>query len=102
MARPDHDRDQQYHAAARQDLRQRRNRANPVPSGGRGVREELRRQEGEVSGPEGADVAVRRRPATSAGVAMVRVILPYHLRTLAHVGAEVELDVLAPVTTRSI
>jgi hypothetical protein len=33
---------------------------------------------------------------------MVRVILPYHLRTLAQVGAEVELDVAAPVTTRSI
>ena len=33
---------------------------------------------------------------------MVRVILPYHLRTLAQVGAEVELDVPAPVTTRSI
>jgi sulfur-carrier protein len=33
---------------------------------------------------------------------MVRVVLPYHLRTLAHVGAEVALDVAAPVTQRSI
>ena len=33
---------------------------------------------------------------------MVRVILPYHLRTLAQTGAEVALDVLGPVTQRSI
>jgi molybdopterin synthase sulfur carrier subunit len=33
---------------------------------------------------------------------MIRVILPTHLRTLAHVGAEVELDVPAPVTVRSV
>ncbi len=29
---------------------------------------------------------------------MIRVILPPHLRTLAHVGSEVQLDVDAPVT----
>src|SRR3989441_13363060 len=33
---------------------------------------------------------------------MIRVVLPYHLRTLAHVGAEVQLDVEGPVTQRSI
>jgi hypothetical protein len=33
---------------------------------------------------------------------MIRVILPYHLRTLAHVGAEVALDVEGPVTQRSV
>jgi hypothetical protein len=33
---------------------------------------------------------------------MIRVVLPYHLRTLAQVGAEVQLDVPAPVTLRSI
>ena len=33
---------------------------------------------------------------------MIRVILPYHLRTLAQVGAEVQLDVPAPVTLRSL
>ena len=33
---------------------------------------------------------------------MIRVILPYHLRTLAHVGAEVQLDVDGPITQRSI
>jgi hypothetical protein len=33
---------------------------------------------------------------------MIRVILPYHLRTLAHVGAEVQLDVESPVTIRSL
>jgi hypothetical protein len=33
---------------------------------------------------------------------MVRVILPYHLRTLAHVGAEVTLAIDGPVTTRTL
>jgi len=33
---------------------------------------------------------------------MVRVMLPFHLRTLAGVGSEVQLEVAAPVTQRSI
>jgi molybdopterin synthase sulfur carrier subunit len=33
---------------------------------------------------------------------MVRVMLPFHLRTLAGVGSEVRLDVAAPVTQRTI
>jgi hypothetical protein len=33
---------------------------------------------------------------------MIRVILPYHLRTLAQVGAEVTLDFEGPVTQRSV
>ncbi|MFZ0299846.1 MAG: MoaD/ThiS family protein [Candidatus Sulfotelmatobacter sp.] len=33
---------------------------------------------------------------------MIRVILPQHLRTLAHVGSEVQLEVAAPVTQRSV
>ena len=33
---------------------------------------------------------------------MIRVILPYHLRNLAKVGAEVHLEVAAPVTATSI
>ena len=33
---------------------------------------------------------------------MIRVVLPYHLRTLANVGAEVTLDVAAPVTQRTV
>ena len=33
---------------------------------------------------------------------MIRVILPYHLQTLAHVHGEVTLDVASPVTQRSI
>src|SRR5205823_14044316 len=41
---------------------------------------------------------VRRGPDT----AMIRVVLPYHLRTLAHVGAEVQLDVEGPATQRSV
>jgi sulfur-carrier protein len=32
----------------------------------------------------------------------IRVMLPQHLRTLAHVGVEVQLDVEVPVTQRSI
>ncbi len=33
---------------------------------------------------------------------MIRVILPPHLRTLAHVQGDVELEVAAPVTQRSV
>jgi molybdopterin synthase sulfur carrier subunit len=33
---------------------------------------------------------------------MIRVGLPYHLRTLASVGGEVQIDVEGPVTQRSI
>jgi sulfur-carrier protein len=33
---------------------------------------------------------------------MIRVALPFHLRTLAHVGNEVTLEVGPPVTTRSV
>jgi hypothetical protein len=33
---------------------------------------------------------------------MVRVILPYHLRNLARVGAEVALEVAEPVTVRRV
>jgi len=32
----------------------------------------------------------------------IRVTLPYHLRNLAQVGAEVSLEVEAPITQRSI
>jgi molybdopterin synthase sulfur carrier subunit len=33
---------------------------------------------------------------------MIRVALPFHLRNLAHVGNEVELEVNGPVTQRSV
>jgi len=33
---------------------------------------------------------------------MIRVILPPHLRTLAHVGSEVTIEVDGPVTQRSV
>ena len=33
---------------------------------------------------------------------MIRVIIPQHLRTLAHVGSEVELELDRPVTLRSV
>ena len=34
--------------------------------------------------------------------ALIRVVLPYHLRTLAHVEGEVEIEVERPVTLRSV
>src|SRR5207237_4554097 len=33
---------------------------------------------------------------------MIRVILPQHLRNLAHVGSEVQVDVQGPITQRSV
>ena len=33
---------------------------------------------------------------------MIRVIIPYHLKTLSGVSGEVQLDVLDPVTLRSV
>jgi hypothetical protein len=33
---------------------------------------------------------------------MIRVVLPEHLRRLAHVGAELELQVEGPVTQRTV
>jgi len=35
-------------------------------------------------------------------ITMIRVILPFHLRNLAHIGAEVTLDISGPVTQRSV
>ena len=32
----------------------------------------------------------------------IRVVLPFHLRTLAQVGAEVQIEVAGPVTQRSV
>jgi hypothetical protein len=33
---------------------------------------------------------------------MIRVVLPAHLRTLARVGGDVEVDVRGPVTSRAV
>ncbi len=33
---------------------------------------------------------------------MIRIVLPYHLRALAQVGAEVQIDLAGPVTQRSL
>jgi hypothetical protein len=38
----------------------------------------------------------------SGAMRTVRVILPYHLRTLAQVGAEVEVEIGEPVTARRV
>src|ERR1051326_234756 len=57
-----------------------------------------RRRQLEADRPRPAGRAVGR----GADAAMIRVVLPYHLRNLAHVGAEVELAVAPPVSGRSI
>ena len=33
---------------------------------------------------------------------MIRVLLPYHLRNLAHIDGELQLDVAGPITQRSV
>jgi hypothetical protein len=33
---------------------------------------------------------------------MIRVVLPYHLRNLAQVGSEVELELAGPATVRTV
>ena len=33
---------------------------------------------------------------------MIRVVLPYHLRTLANIAGELQLNVTAPVTQRAV
>ena len=33
---------------------------------------------------------------------MIRVVIPYHLRNLAHVAGELQLDVDGPVTQRTV
>jgi hypothetical protein len=33
---------------------------------------------------------------------MIRVMLPHHLRTLAQVGSEVQLEVASPITQRTV
>src|SRR5436190_23391234 len=39
---------------------------------------------------------------TEPNAAMIRIVLPQHLRTLANVGAEVTVAVEGPVTQRSV
>ena len=40
--------------------------------------------------------------ANISKMSRVRVVLPYHLRTLARVGSEIEIEVAAPVTLRTV
>jgi sulfur-carrier protein len=42
------------------------------------------------------------RRAIEVCLAMIRVVLPFHLRTLAQISGEVELEVPAPVTQRAV
>ncbi len=39
---------------------------------------------------------------TGDAVRHVRVVLPYHLRNLAHVGSEIEVEIAGPVSVRSV
>lgn len=39
---------------------------------------------------------------TAAPTGKIRIILPPHLRTLAHVGREMTLEVTGPITVRSV
>jgi sulfur-carrier protein len=41
-------------------------------------------------------------PAQASSMHHVRVVLPYHLRNLARVGSEIELEVAGPVTVRTV
>src|SRR5436309_2594575 len=52
----------------------------------------------------GRDAATRRpyQQRTLYNAAMIRVVLPYHLRTLARVDGELQLEVESPVTVLSV
>src|SRR5687767_243162 len=43
-----------------------------------------------------------RAVGRSANIAVIRIVLPYHLRNLARVDGEVQFDVAPPVTVRSV
>src|SRR5260370_20425705 len=47
-------------------------------------------------------VACRKSVSGGPNTAMIRVMLPYHLRTLAHVGAEVTFEIEGAATQRSV
>src|SRR5262245_56316427 len=49
-----------------------------------------------------AGCKIRISRAVGGNHSMIRVVLPYHLRTLAQIGAEVSLDVQGVVTQRSV
>ena len=63
-----------------------------------------------VRSADGGDKLGAHRPRSAGGAVrrgadaamMIRVVLPYHLRTLAQVDGEVQLDVDGPVTQRSV
>ena len=63
-----------------------------------GVRVGQRRRHLGAHCPISSARAVRGGPDT----AMIRVLLPYHLRTLARVEGEVQLEVVGVVTQRSV
>ena len=63
-----------------------------------GVRLGRRRRQLGAHRPRSSGRAVRRGP----DAAMIRVVLPAHLRTLARVDGEVKLEVEGPVTQRSV
>src|SRR5689334_17762265 len=50
------------------------------------------------AGPSGRTVG----RGSDAGMSTVRIVLPAHLRTLAHLSGEAKVDVAGPVTPRSV
>lgn len=44
----------------------------------------------------------KRKNICCTGPTMIRIILPTHLRNLAHVGSELNLEVTPPITQRSV
>src|SRR5205814_9746921 len=63
-----------------------------------GVRLSRRRQSLGTHRPRSSGRGVRRSP----DAAVIRVVLPFHLRTLARVDGEVKLEVEGQVTQRSV
>ena len=63
-----------------------------------GLRLARRRRQLDGDRPRPAGGAVGR----GADAAMIRVVIPYHLKTLANITGEVELDVEGPATLRSV
>src|SRR5439155_24760445 len=96
-------------AAAARLLRQRAagRDGRRLPRSGRRVLRDQRRPGVRIGRRRGPLGARRSRPSVRGlrrgpDAAMIRVVLPAHLRTLAHVDGEVKLDVEGPATLRAV
>src|SRR5581483_4354140 len=74
MAGQSDDRDQQHHPPAGQDLFRRGNSPDTLLPGRGGLQGQLRRQEGQVSGPERPDPSLRPRPTTADRLKIIKLI----------------------------